>query len=60
MRRSKAKCIVSATYVPLYDIQLNEYLNVFICLMGMCELIDMDIIKGLKDKEEINFKREWK
>ena len=28
--------------------------------MGMCELIDMDIVKGLKDKEKINFKREWK
>lgn len=38
----------------------NEITDVFICLMGMCELIDMDIVKGLKDKEEINFKREWK
>ena len=28
--------------------------------VAMCELIDMDIVKGLKDKEEINFKREWK
>ena len=38
----------------------NEITDVFICLMGMCDLIDMDIVKGLKDKEEINFKREWK
>lgn len=37
-----------------------EITDVFICLMGMCELIDMDIVQGLKDKEEINFKREWK
>lgn len=38
----------------------NEITDVFICLMGMYELIDMDIVQGLKNKEEINFKREWK
>lgn len=38
----------------------NEITDVFICLMGMCELLDMDIIKVLKNKEEINFNREWK
>lgn len=38
----------------------NEITDVFICLMGMCELIDMDIVQGLKNKEELNFKREWK
>lgn len=37
----------------------NEITDVFICLMGMCELLDMDIVEGLKNKEEINFKREW-
>lgn len=37
----------------------NEITDVFICLMGMCELIDMDIVQGLKNKEEINFKRKW-
>lgn len=26
----------------------NEITDVFICLMGMCELLDMDIVKGLK------------
>lgn len=44
-----------------YDSNLeNEITDVFICLMGMCELLDMDIVQGLKDKEKINFKREWK
>ncbi len=38
----------------------NEITDVFICLMGMCELIDMDIVQGLKNKEEINFNRNWK
>ena len=38
----------------------NEIADVFICLMGMCEYLDMDIIEGLKNKEEINFKRNWK
>ena len=38
----------------------NEITDVFICLMGMCELIDMDLVKGLKNKEELNFKRKWK
>lgn len=38
----------------------NEITDVFICLMGMCELLDMDIVQGLKNKEEINFKRKWK
>lgn len=44
-----------------YDSNLeNEITDVFICLMGMCELLDMDIVQGLKNKEEINFKRDWK
>lgn len=38
----------------------NEITDVFICLMGMCEFLDMDIVQGLKNKEEINFKREWR
>lgn len=38
----------------------NEIADVFICLMGMCEFLDMDIVEGLKNKERINFKREWK
>ena len=38
----------------------NEITYVFICLMGMCESIDMDIVQGLKNKEEINFNRKWK
>ena len=38
----------------------NEITDVFICLMGMCELLDMDIVEGLKNKEELNFKRQWK
>lgn len=38
----------------------NEITDVFICLMGMCDLLDMDIVQGLKNKEEINFKRKWK
>jgi len=38
----------------------NEITDVFICLMGMCELLDMDIVQGLKNKEEINFNRKWK
>ena len=38
----------------------NEISDVFICLMGICELLDMDIVEGLKNKEEINFKRKWK
>ena len=38
----------------------NEITDVFICLMGMWELIDMDIVEGLKNKEKINFERVWK
>ncbi len=38
----------------------NEITDVFICLMGMCELLDMDIVQGLRNKEEINFNRKWK
>ena len=38
----------------------NEITDVFICLMGMCELIDMDIVEGVKNKEKINFERIWK
>lgn len=37
----------------------NEITDVFICLIGMCELLDIDIAERLKNKEEINFKREW-
>ena len=38
----------------------NEITDVFICLMSMCELLDMDIVEGLKNKEKINFERVWK
>lgn len=38
----------------------NEITDVFVCLMGMCEMLDMDIVQGVKNKEEINFKRKWK
>lgn len=38
----------------------NEITDVFICLLGMCDLLDMDLVEGLKNKEEINFKRQWK
>lgn len=38
----------------------HEITDVFIYLMGMCELLDIDIVKTLKAKEEINFKRAWK
>lgn len=31
----------------------NEITDVFICLMGMCELLDMDIVQGLKNKEKL-------
>lgn len=37
----------------------NEITDVFICLMGMCEMLDIDIVQALKNKEEINFKRKW-
>ncbi|MGN1269560.1 MAG: hypothetical protein ACI4UU_01655 [Clostridia bacterium] len=38
----------------------NEMVDVFICLMGMYELLDIDLVQALKNKEELNFKREWK
>lgn len=38
----------------------NEMADVFICLMGMYELLDIDLVQALKNKEEQNFKREWK
>ena len=37
-----------------------EIADVFVCLMGMCEQLDIDIVQALKNKEEINFKRKWK
>lgn len=38
----------------------NEITDVFICLLGMCEMLDMDIVEGLRNKEEENFKRKWR
>lgn len=38
----------------------NEITDVFICLMGMYEQLDIDLVQALKNKEEINFKRKWK
>jgi len=37
----------------------NEIADVFICLLGICEYIDMDLVEGLKNKEKINFNRKW-
>lgn len=38
----------------------NEMTDVFICLMGIYELLDVDLVQALKNKEKLNFKREWK
>lgn len=38
----------------------NEMSDVFICLMGIYELLDVDLVQALKNKEKLNFKREWK
>ena len=37
----------------------NEMVDVFICLMGMFELLDIKLVDALKRKENKNYNREW-
>lgn len=37
----------------------NEMVDVFICLMGMFELLDIKLVEALKRKENKNYNREW-
>lgn len=43
-----------------YDTIESEVADVFIVLTSVCNKLDIDLYKSLKDKEEENIKREWK
>jgi NTP pyrophosphatase (non-canonical NTP hydrolase) len=38
----------------------GEAADVFIILLGLCNLLDIDLEQAFRDKEAINKKRQWK
>jgi NTP pyrophosphatase (non-canonical NTP hydrolase) len=38
----------------------HEVADVFLILVGLCNMLDIDIEQALRDKEEINKQRVWK
>lgn len=38
----------------------NEIADLFIVLMSLCAVTNVDLFEAFKEKEKINFKREWK
>lgn len=43
-----------------YDTIESEVADVFIVLSSVCNKLDIDLYKAIKDKEEENIKRVWK
>ena len=43
-----------------YDTIKNEVADVFIVLCSVCNKLDIDLYKALKEKEEENINRTWK
>ena len=42
-----------------YDTVENEVADVFIVLCSVCNKLDIDLYKALKEKEQENIKRIW-
>ena len=51
---------IDTSKINNYDTVESEVADVFIVLNSVCNRLNIDLYKGLKDKEEENIKRTWK
>lgn len=59
IRKDKAKMGVDKNKISNYDTIESEIADVFIVLVSMCNVLDIDLFTILKDKEKENIERNW-
>lgn len=59
IRKNATNMRIDKNKINHYDTIENEVADVFIVLSSVCNKLDIDLYKALKDKEEENIKRIW-
>ena len=60
IRKNATNISIDQTKLNHYDTIESEVADVFIVLNTVCNKLNIDLYKALKDKEAENIKREWK
>lgn len=60
IRKNATSMSIDKSKLNHYDTIESEVADVFIVLNSVCNKLNIDLYKALKDKEEENIKREWK
>ncbi len=59
IRKNATNMSIDKNKINHYDTIESEAADVFIVLISVCNKLDIDLYKALKDKEEENIKRTW-
>lgn len=59
IRKNATNMSIDKNKINHYDTIESEVADVFIVLSSVCNKLDIDLYKALKDKEEENIKRIW-
>lgn len=59
IRKDKAKMGIDKTKINHYNTIESEIADVFIVLVSMCNVLNVDLFEVLKDKEKENISRQW-
>ncbi len=59
IRKNATNMSIDKTKINHYDTIESEVADVFIVLNSVCNKLNIDLYKALKDKEEENIKRTW-
>ena len=60
IRKDKAKMGIDKNKISNYDSIESEIADVFIVLVSMCNVLDIDLFTVVKEKEKANIERQWK
>ena len=60
IRKNATNMNIDTEKISHYDTIESEVADVFIVLNSVCNKLNIDLFKALKDKEEENIKRVWK
>ncbi len=59
IRKDTAKMGIDKNKISNYDTIESEIADVFIVLVAMCNVLDIDLFTALKNKEKENINRQW-
>lgn len=60
IRKNATNMSIDKSKINHYDTIESEVADVFIVLNSVCNKLNIDLYKALKDKEQENINREWK